>query len=142
MLIWQERHALFSQWNQMIQALANKLNPQKRAFTGAALTISVSLDQLSRCTASAAAVQCWVLNLAVEQEIIMARLVSQHGVFGQSDGGQKGQEVRVLSLRNQETGKIVEHWSGLTCCGEKSNQVANGMKRGLAGLLRLRRRHA
>jgi hypothetical protein len=91
-------------------------------------------DQLSRCTPSAAAVQCWVLNLAVEQEIIMACLVSQHRVFGQSDGGQKGQEVRVLSLRNQETGKIVEHWSGLTCCGKKSNQVANRMKRDLAGL--------
>jgi hypothetical protein len=128
------RHTLFSQWNQMIQTLTNKLTPQKRAFTGAAPTISVSLDQLSRCTPSAAVVQCWVLNLAIEQEIIMARLVSQHRVFGQSDGGQKGQEVRVLSLRNQETGKIVEYWSGLTYCGKKSNQVANGMKRDLARL--------
>jgi hypothetical protein len=126
--------ALFNQWNQMIQTLTNKLTPQKRAFTGAAPTISVSPDQLSRCTPSAAVVQYWVLNLAIEQEIIMARLVSQHRVFGQSDGGQKGQEVRVLLLLNQETGKIVEHWSGLTCCGKKSNQVANRMKRDLARL--------
>jgi hypothetical protein len=49
------RHTLFSQWNQMIQTLTNKVTPQKRAFTGAAPTISVSLDQLSHYAPSAAA---------------------------------------------------------------------------------------
>jgi hypothetical protein len=37
-------HTLFSQWNQMIQTLTNKLTPQKPAFTGAAPTILVSPD--------------------------------------------------------------------------------------------------
>jgi hypothetical protein len=115
-------HTVFSQWNQMTQMLTNKLTPQKRAFIGAAPMISVLLDQLSHCTPSAAAVQCWVLNLAITQEIIMARLVLQHRVFGQSDGGQKGQEVRVLSLQNQETGKIVEHWSRLTHCEKRATK--------------------
>jgi hypothetical protein len=58
-------------------------------------------------------------------------------VFCQSDGGQKGQEVRLFSLLDEvdttgfENGLICEFWADLTYTGKTSNEVAAGINHSL-----------
>ena len=120
---------MIDQWNAAISKLTSKLPKEEdKAVIGAAPTIKVSLDQLSHCTPSAASIQTYTMGVAIDQMILLSCQVSKYKVFGQSDGGQNGQEVRLLSLHNADSCKIVEFWSGLTFCGKESDQVAVGMK--------------
>jgi hypothetical protein len=59
-------------------------------------------------------------------------------IFGQSDGGQKGQEVRLISVWNRERattnhpdGECKLYWLDLAYTGKKSEDAAKGMKHSL-----------
>jgi hypothetical protein len=77
----------------------------------------------------------WVLDLAVENYLIHSRLVQKAPIFAQSDGGQKAQEVRLISFWNDEKstaqnpdGECELYWLDLAYTVKKSEDVAKGMK--------------
>jgi hypothetical protein len=59
-------------------------------------------------------------------------------LFCQSDGGQKGQEVRLFTMfdKNDKTetpdGTICQFWADLTFAGKKSLEVADAVKHSMA----------
>ena len=48
-------------------------------------------------------------------------------VFVQTDGGHKGQEVRLLSYYDAEVDKVLSIWTGLQFCRKSSGEVAAGI---------------
>jgi hypothetical protein len=94
-------------------------------------TVDTSVLKIAHCSPSASSIEKWVLETAIGQDMIMARLVATCNVFCQSDGGQNGQEVRLLNIWDvQKSSSSVpeggsrQYLSGLTFTGKKSNQVA------------------
>jgi hypothetical protein len=80
----------------------------------------------------------WVLDLAVESYLIHSQIVEKVQNFAQSNGGQRWQEVRLISVWNegktsinQPDGKCELYWPDLVYTGKKSEDVAKGMKHSL-----------
>jgi hypothetical protein len=79
----------------------------------------------------------WVTELARDQYLIFSSKMDNSNLFCQSDGGQKGQEVRLFSLLDEtdttesENGVICEFWADLTYTGKTSDEVAAGTNHSL-----------
>jgi hypothetical protein len=92
----------------------------------------LQLGSLASCSPSASSLTNWVTNLAQEQYIIFSAKIDKSNVFCQSDGGQKGQEVRLFTLLDEsdkthsEHGWICQFWAGVTYRGKTSAVVAEG----------------
>ncbi len=90
----------------------------------------LQLSSLANCSPSASSLTSWVTELAQEQFIIFSAKMENSNVFCQSDGGQKGQEVRLFTLlddsdkTNSEHGSICQFWAGCHYPGKTSDAVA------------------
>ncbi len=79
----------------------------------------------------------WVIELARDQVLIFSRKVDESNLFCHSDGGQKGQEVRLFSLLDEsdksksENGVICQFWADLTYTGKTSKEIAAGTNQSL-----------
>jgi hypothetical protein len=54
----------------------------------------LNLENVASCSPSALSLTNWVTELAQEQFMIFSAKMENYNVFCQSDGGQKGREVR------------------------------------------------
>jgi hypothetical protein len=92
----------------------------------------LKLEKIASCSPSTSSLTSWVTNLVKEQFIIFSSKMANTDVFCQSGGGQKGQEVRLFTLwdENDKTqtkhGSICQFWAGLTYTGKTSAAVAKG----------------
>jgi hypothetical protein len=92
----------------------------------------LKLENVASCSPSASSLTNWVTELAQEQFMIFSAKMEHYNVFCQSDGGQKGQEVRLFTLLDESDKRITEHgsicqfWAGLTYTGKTSAAVAEG----------------
>ncbi len=90
----------------------------------------LKLENVASCSPSASSLTNWVTELAQEQFMIFSAKMENYNVFCQSDGGQKGQEVRLFTLLDESDKRISEHgsicqlWAGLTYAGKTSAAVA------------------
>jgi hypothetical protein len=90
----------------------------------------LNLGNVASCSPSALTLTNWVTDLAQEQFMIFSAKMENYNVFCQSDGGQKGQEVRLFTLLDESDKRITEHgsicqfWAGLTYTGKTSAAVA------------------
>jgi hypothetical protein len=90
------------------------------------------LENVASCSPSASSLTNWVTELAQEQFMIFSAKIENYNVFGQLNGGQKGQEVRLFTLLDESDKRITEHrsicqfWAGLTYTGKTSAAVAKG----------------
>jgi hypothetical protein len=89
----------------------------------------INVQSISASTPSSSVMEDWVGELAVRQVIVARhKLSGDVKAYIQSDGGHKGQEVRLLSYYDPILNKISTMWLGLTYCGKTANQVAAGIK--------------
>ena len=89
----------------------------------------ITVQSISASTPSSSVMEKWVGELAVRQVIVARHKLSDDvKAYIQTDGGHKGQEVRLLSYYDLSLNKISTMWLGLTYCGKTSNQVAAGIK--------------
>jgi hypothetical protein len=95
----------------------------------------LTLENTCNSSPSERTLHQWVLDLAVENYLIHSQLVEKVPIFAQSDGKQKGQEVRLISVWNDEKstagnpdGECELYWLDLAYTGKKSEDVAKGMK--------------
>jgi putative component of membrane protein insertase Oxa1/YidC/SpoIIIJ protein YidD len=90
----------------------------------------LTLHRIASCSPSASSLTNWVTELAKFQFIIFSAKMANACVFCQSCGGQKGQEVRLFTLwdENDKTqtkhGSICQFWAGLTYTGKTSVAAA------------------
>jgi hypothetical protein len=97
----------------------------------------LSIESIANCSPSEISLRKWTRELAVEQYLLLSPLVEMANVFGQLDEGQKGQEVRLVTVwdENDTTkspdGPVCQLWLDLTYCGKKSDEVAEAMKNSL-----------
>jgi hypothetical protein len=94
----------------------------------------LTLENVADSSPSSSALTKWVVALAQDQYMIFSQKMMGATLFCQSDGGQKGQEVRLFTMfdRNDKTespdGTICQFWADLTFAGKKSLQVADAVK--------------
>jgi hypothetical protein len=92
----------------------------------------LNLENVASCSPSASSLTNWVTELAQEQFMIFSAKMENYNVFCQSGSGQKGQEVRLYTLLDENDKRITEHgsicqfWAGLTYTGKTSAAVAKG----------------
>jgi hypothetical protein len=92
----------------------------------------LQLTNLSNCSPSASSLTNWVTKLAQEQYILFSAKMEHANVFSQSDGRQKGQEVRLFTLLEEsdtthsENVSICQFWAGVTYTGKTNAAVAKG----------------
>ena len=92
----------------------------------------INFQNISASTVSSSSIENYVLEFAVKQLIIIQyNLRLNQNIFVQSDGGHKGQAVRLFSYFDSATEKIETAWMGLTYCGKSLLQVAAGIKQSL-----------
>ncbi len=58
----------------------------------------VTLENVANCSPCCTSLTKWVVELARDQYLIFSHKMDNSNVFCQSDGGQKGQEVRLFSI--------------------------------------------
>jgi hypothetical protein len=92
-------------------------------YNGKAKGIDVSffnLDNVSNSSPCSTSLTNWVIELARDQVLVFSRKADEYNLFCQSDGGQKGQEVRLFSLLDEsdksesENGGICQFRADLT----------------------------
>jgi hypothetical protein len=92
----------------------------------------VNLKNVTNCSPCCTSLTNWVTKLARDQHLIFSSKTHDSNDFCQSDGGQKGQNVRLFSLLDEadttesENGVICEFWADLTYTGKTSDEVAAG----------------
>jgi hypothetical protein len=97
----------------------------------------MNLKNVANCSPCCTSLTNWVTELAKDQYLIFSRKMDDANIFCQSDGGQKGQEVRLFSLLDEadttqsEHGAICEFWADLTYTGKTSDEVAAGTNHSL-----------
>ena len=97
----------------------------------------LTLKNATNSSPSERTLRRWVLDLAIENYLIHSRLVEKAPIYAQSDGGQKGQEVRLISVWNKDKttinpdGECELYWLDLAYTGKKSEDVAKEMKHSL-----------
>ncbi len=109
-------------------------------YSGKAKGVDASffnLDNVSNSSPCSTSLTNWVIKLARDQVLIFSRKADEYNLFCQSDGGQKGQEVRLFSLLDEsnksesENGVICQFWADLTYTGKTSDEVAAGTNHSL-----------
>ena len=100
---------------------------------GADVTLDwIDLAKVHKSSPGHSCLDQWVVNLAVEQLVIIHSKISKSGnLFMQTDGGQREQEVRLLSLWDCEENKPRQFWTDISYNGKKSTDVATGTKASL-----------
>jgi hypothetical protein len=95
----------------------------------------VTLRNVVNSSPSECTLCCWVLDLAIVNYLIHIHVVENIPMFAQSDGGQNGQEVRLIYVWNRERtttnhsdGECELYWLDLAYTGKKAKDVAKGMK--------------
>ncbi len=97
----------------------------------------VTLENVANCSPCCTSLTKWVVELARDQYLIFSHKMDNSNVFCQSDGGQKGQEVRLFSILDEtdktesENGVICQFWADLTYTGKTSDEVAAGTNHSL-----------
>ena len=99
----------------------------------------INLENVANSSPSATTLQNWVVEMARDQYLIFGRKIENSNTFCQSDGGQKGQEVRLFTTfdpqdnNNDEDkdGMVCSFWADLTYTGKKSDDVAAGAHQSL-----------
>jgi hypothetical protein len=91
----------------------------------------VDLVAAQKSSPSRSGIEIWVGELAVLQNLIASVLIETAPVFLQSDGGQKGQEVKLINIYDKEKGEILTFWLSLASAGKKSDLVAQGAKKAM-----------
>jgi hypothetical protein len=97
----------------------------------------LSIESIADCSPSEISLRNWTRELVAEQYLLFSPLVEIANVFGQLDGGQKGQEVRLVAVWDEDNKRkspdrsVCQLWLNLTYCGKKSDKVAKGMKNSL-----------
>jgi hypothetical protein len=97
----------------------------------------MNLTNVANCSPCCTSLTNWVTELAKDQYLIFSRKMDDANVFCQSDGGQKGQEVRLFTILDKadtsqsEYGSICEFWADLTYTGKTSDEVAAGTNHSL-----------
>jgi hypothetical protein len=92
----------------------------------------LKLKNVASCSPSTSSITNWVTELAQEQFMIFGAKMEISNVFCQSDGGQRGQEVRLFTLLDESDKKNTKHqsicqfWACLTYTGKTSVIVAEG----------------
>jgi hypothetical protein len=89
---------------------------------------AVNGENAAACSPSASSIESWVKDLSVTQIIIARFQLEGLHVYLQTDGGHKGQEVRLLSYWDEPRQEIRTIWLGLSFCGKTSDDVARGIK--------------
>ncbi len=69
----------------------------------------MNLRNVANCSPCCTSLTNWVRELARDQYLIFSRKMDDAKVFCQSDGGQKGQEVRLFSLLDEADTLQSEH---------------------------------
>jgi hypothetical protein len=109
-------------------------------YSGKAKGIDVSffnLDNVSNSSPCSTSLTNWVIELARDQVLVLSRKADEYNLFCQSNGGLKGQEVRLFSLLDasdkseSDNGGIYQFWADLTCTGKTSDEVAAGTNQSL-----------
>jgi hypothetical protein len=97
----------------------------------------INLDNVANNSPSATSLTNWVSKLARDQYMIFSQKIEHSSTFCQSDGGQKGQEVRLFTTFDEQDkskgkdGSVCLFWADLTYTGKSSNDVAAGMHQSL-----------
>ncbi len=96
------------------------------------------LKNAAKSSPSECSLRCWVLDLAVDNYLIHSQIVEKARIFPQSDGGQRGQEVRLSSVWNKgktsinkQEGEFELYWLDRAYTGKQSKDGAKGMKHSL-----------
>jgi hypothetical protein len=98
----------------------------------------LTLENVANSSPSCSALTNWVVDLARDQYLIFSQKMLGANLFCQSDGGQKGQEVRLFTMfdtRDKSVspdGSICQFWADLTFAGKKSLEVADAVKHSMA----------
>jgi hypothetical protein len=93
----------------------------------------INLENVANSSPSATSLTNWVTKLARDQYMIFSQKIEHSSTFCQSDGGQKGQEVRLFTAFDEQDkskgkdGSVFSFWANLTYTGKSSNNVAAGM---------------
>jgi hypothetical protein len=94
----------------------------------------LTLENVANSSPSSSALTNWIVSLALDQFMLFSQKRVGANLFCQSDGGQKGQEVRLFAMfyPNNKTdtsdGTICQFWADLTFAGKKSLEVADAVK--------------
>jgi hypothetical protein len=97
----------------------------------------INLKSVANSSPCATSLTNWVTEMARDQYLIFSRKIENSNTFCQSDGGQKGQEVRLFTTfdpqdkSKAEDGSICSFWADLTYTGKTSDDVATGMHQSL-----------
>ena len=98
----------------------------------------LTLENVANSSPSPSALTNWAVALAWDQYMIFLQKMLGATLFCQSDGGQKGQEVRLFTMfdKNDKTetpdGTICQVWADLTFAGKKSLEIADAVKHSMA----------
>jgi hypothetical protein len=97
----------------------------------------INLENVANSSPSATSLTNWVSKLARDQDMIFSQKIEHSSTFCQSDGGQKGQEVRLFTTFDRQDkskgkdGLVCSFWADLTCTGKSSDDVAAEMNQSL-----------
>jgi hypothetical protein len=87
----------------------------------------INLENVANSSPSATSLTNWVTEMARDQYLIFSRKMEFSNTFCQSDGGQKGQEVRLFATLDPkdkskaEDGLIYSFWADQTYTGKSSS---------------------
>jgi hypothetical protein len=94
----------------------------------------LTLENASNLSPSDHSLCRWVLDMVVENYLIHSQIIEKVQIFLHSDGGQRGQEVCLISVWNEgktsinkPDGECEFYWLDLAYTGKKSKDVAKGM---------------
>ena len=94
----------------------------------------LTLKNVANSSPSSTALTNWVVSLARDQYMIFSYKMSGANLFCQSDGGQKGQEVRLFTIFDSKDktespdGTICQFWAEVAFAGKKSTEVAAAVR--------------
>jgi hypothetical protein len=94
----------------------------------------LTMENVANSSPSSSALTNWVIDLARDQYMIFSHKMLGARLFCQSDGGQKGQEVRLFTIFDSKDksespdGTICQFWADVAFAGKKSDQVAEAVE--------------
>jgi hypothetical protein len=93
----------------------------------------LTVENVSNTSPKKTILNQWVLELAIKQLLTFGPVVERSNGFVQSDGGNGGQEIRLINLLDKQDktsspdGTYRTFWLDMCYTGKKSDDVANGI---------------
>jgi hypothetical protein len=93
----------------------------------------MNLKNVLNCSTCSTSLTSWVIELVRDQYLLLSRKMDKYNLVCQSNGGQKGKEVRLFSLLDEsgktksKNGGICQFWADLTYTGKTFGKVAAEM---------------